>query len=518
MARKKAKSENAAATPAGAMPAPQASVSSSSGRPSSLVDTRVIYCGDNLDELKTLPDACIDLVYIDPPFNSNRNYEVFWGETREKRSFADRHESTAAYIDFMRPRCLELARVLKKSGSFYYHCDWHASHYVKVMLDQIFGEQNFLNEIIWKRASTVKGNFGQGSRLWSPNTDSIFFYAKSNDYFFNPQFQKYSAEYVETFYKYAEPDGRRYRLISMIGPGGGAKGNPYYECLGVKKYWRYSKETMDKLIAEGMVVQTKPGNVPQRKQYLDKGKGVSVQTLWDDIEALGPSARERLGYPTQKPLALLDRIIKASTKPNDIVLDAFCGCATTLVAAENLGRQWIGIDISPTACRVMGKRLRDVCHIRENEALWKIGRGFVTRGLPWSEEKLRQLPPFEFENWAVIALGGVTNAAQVGDHGIDGRIYPVSALPGNRSPEELEFMDLWYPIQVKQKDKAGRPDIDSFEAVMTRENRPLGYFVAFDYSSDALAEIDAFFRKSHKIIKPLTVKDILEGELARKLA
>ena len=120
---------------------------------SSLLDTRVIYCGDNLDELKTLPDACIDLVYIDPPFNSNRNYEVFWGETREKRSFADRHGSTAAYIDFMRPRCLELARVLKKSGSFYYHCDWHASHYVKVMLDQIFGEDNFQNEIVWKRTT-----------------------------------------------------------------------------------------------------------------------------------------------------------------------------------------------------------------------------------------------------------------------------------------------------------------------------------------------------------------------------
>ena len=214
-------------------------------RPSALVDTRVIYCGDNLDQLPKLPDQCIDLVYIDPPFNSNRNYEVFWGETKEKRAFEDRHESTAAYIDFMRPRCVELARVLKPTGSFYYHCDWHACHYVKVMLDQIFGESSFRNEIIWKRASTIKGNFGQGSKLWSPNTDSIFFYTKGDEYTFNAQFRPYSKEYIDAFYRFTEPDGRRYRLISMIGPGGGAKGNPHYECMGVTKYWRYSKKTMD---------------------------------------------------------------------------------------------------------------------------------------------------------------------------------------------------------------------------------------------------------------------------------
>src|SRR5471030_2661856 len=158
-------------------------------RPSALVDTRIVYCGDNLEQLKNLPDACIDLIYIDPPFNSNRNYEVFWGETKEKRSFEDRHESTRAYIEFMRPRCVELARVLKKTGSFFYHCDWHASHYVKVMLDQIFSENNFINEIVWKRTTTVKGNFGQGSKLWSPNTDSILFYTGGDDYTFNPQFR-----------------------------------------------------------------------------------------------------------------------------------------------------------------------------------------------------------------------------------------------------------------------------------------------------------------------------------------
>ncbi|HUT57134.1 MAG TPA: DNA methyltransferase [Phycisphaerae bacterium] len=489
-------------------------------RPSALMDTRVIYCGDNLHQLAKFPDACVDLIYIDPPFNSNRNYEVFWGETREKRAFEDRHASTAAYIDFMRPRCVELARVLKKTGSFYYHCDWHASHYVKVMLDQVFGEQQFHNEIIWKRASTVKGNFGQGSRLWSPNTDSILFYSKTEDYTFNPQFGKYSEEYISSFYKYAEPDGRRYRLISMIGPGGGAKGNPHYECLGVTRYWRYSKETMQKLIDEGMVVQTKPGRVPQRKQYLDKGKGVSIQTLWDDIEALSPSARERLGYPTQKPLALLERMVKASSNPNDIVLDAFCGCGTALVAAENLGRQWIGIDISPTACRVMAKRLRDVCHVREDEDLWRAGRGFIVRDLPWTEQQLRKIPPFEFENWAVIALGGIPNKAQVGDMGIDGRIYPVSGMPAKAGAAagELDFMDDWYPIQAKQIDKVGRPAVDEFETAMNRAKRTKGFFVAFDYTSDALAEIQRYFTAEHKTIIPLTVREILDEQIARKLA
>lgn len=473
----------------------------------SKVDTQRIYCGDNLEVLRRMPAGCVDLIYIDPPFNSNRNYEVFWGETKEKRAFEDRHESTRAYIEFMRPRCVEMARVLKKTGSFYYHCDWHASHYVKVMLDQIFAESSFRNELVWKRASTVKGNFGQGSRMWSPNTDSIFFYTPTNQNTFNQIFKPYTQDYLDTFYRHVDKNGRRYRLISMIGPGGGAKGNPRYECMGVTKYWRYSEKTMNKLIEEGMVVQSKPGAVPQRKQFLDKGKGVAIQTLWDDIEALSPSARERLGYPTQKPLALLDRIISASSKPGDIVLDAFCGCGTALASAQNLGRRWIGIDVSPTACRVIESRLTDDCKL-------VLGRDFYVIGLPRDEKQLRTMPPFEFENWAVVALGGVPNKAKVGDMGIDGRIYPVSSIDEQtkKQPGHFDFMDLWYPVQVKQQDKVGRPDIDKFEAVMTRENRRKGFFVAFDYTRDALQEAESFFKKQNRLIVPLTVKKILEDE------
>jgi len=219
-------------------------------------------------------------------------------------------------------------------------------------------------------------------------------------------------------------------------------------------------------------------------------------------------------------LALLERILELSSNENNIVLDAFCGCGTALVAAQNLGRQWIGIDISPTACRVMAKRLRDVCRLREDENYWRHGKGFVVRDLPWTEKQLREIPPFEFENWAVIALGGIPNKTQVGDMGIDGRIYPLSAVPGKsgKAAGELDFMDDWYPIQVKQQDKVGRPDIDKFEAAMLRAGRKKGFFVAFDFSAESLTEIDRFFRRQHTVIIPLTVREILEERIAQKLA
>ena len=494
-------------------------------RPSALVDTRVIYCGDNLDQLPKLPDGCIDLIYIDPPFNSNRNYEVFWGETKEKRSFEDRHASTAAYIDFMRPRCVELARVLKKTGSFYYHCDWHASHYVKVMLDQIFGENKFINEIIWKR-QTAHSDAKQGSKHLGRVHETLFLYSGGGEYHFKHLYRPYDREYVEKFYKYVEPKtGRRYQLGDLTAPGGASpsKGNPHYEFLDVTRYWRFSKDNMEKMYREGLIVQTKPGTVPRHKRYLDEGLGVPIGSIWDDIPPIQSQDDERLGYPTQKPLRLLQRIIEISSKQNDIVLDAFCGCGTALEAAEHLGRQWIGIDLSPSACRIMAVRLRHRCGIREDETLWRSGRAFIVRDLPWTEKKLREIPPFEFENWAVIAIGGIPNKTKVGDMGIDGRIFPVHTLPepaGKKKGETLPFdyMDDWYPIQVKQKDRAGRPDIDAFEAAMMRADRAKGFFVSFDFSSDATREIGQFFKRSGKIIIALTVREILDEQIAAKLA
>ena len=489
-------------------------------KPSALVDTRVIYCGDNLEQLRKLPDGCVDLVYIDPPFNSNRNYEVFWGDTKEKRSFEDRHESTQAYVEFMRPRCVELARVLKKTGSFYYHCDWHASHYVKVMLDQIFGENCFVNEIVWKRQS-AHNDAKQGAKHLGRVHDTIFFYAASSDYKFRHLYRPYSPDYIEKNYKHVEPvTNRRYSLGDLGAPGNEApeKGNPIYEFMGMKRSWRFSKDKMEELLREGRIVQSKPGSVPRQKRYLDEMPGVPLGTVWDDITLVQSHSDESLGYPTQKPLALLERILQISSEENAVVLDAFCGCGTALVAAQKLRRQWIGIDISPTACRVMAKRLRDVCGIPEDEDLWRIGRGFVLRDLPWTEEKLRIIPPFEFENWAVIALGGIPNKTKVGDKGIDGRIFPVGSGPTEFKDNVLGLQDRWYPIQVKQKDQAGRPDVDQFETAMRRVGREKGFFVSFDYSEEALREIDRFFREEHRVIVPLTVAEILHEHLARKLA
>jgi DNA modification methylase len=492
-------------------------------KPSAVVDTRVISCGDNLDHLAKLPDACVDLIYIDPPFNSNRNYEVFWGETKEKRSFDDRHASTQAYIEFMRPRCVELARVLKQTGSFYYHCDWHASHYVKVMLDQILGENNFINEVVWKR-QTSHNDSKQGSKHYGRLHDTLLFYCggERENYTWNQQYVALDQSYIESHYSQVDEKGRAFQWGDLRAPGGAApsKGNPHYKVLGIDGYWRYTQEKMEQFIREGRVAIPASGNVPRYKRFLDESKGLPVGSVWDDINPVNSQAKESIGYPTQKPLPLLERIIQTSSDENGIVLDAFCGCGTAIVAAQNLKRQWIGIDMSPTACRVMAKRLRDVCGLPEDEKLWKTGRGFIVRDLPWSSEKLRQMPPFEFENWAVIALGGIPNKTQVGDMGIDGRIYPVTAAPPKMGTTtgHLEFMDVWYPVQVKQKDKAGRPDIDAFEAMMTRTDRTKGFFVSFAYTSDAITEIGAFFRKSGKIIIPLTVAEILDEQIARKLA
>jgi site-specific DNA-methyltransferase (adenine-specific) len=502
-------------------------------RSSALLDTRVIYCGDNLEQLARIPDACIDLIYIDPPFNSNRNYEVFWGETKEKRSFEDRHASTQAYIDYMRPRCVQLARVLKKIGSFYYHCDWHASHYVKVMLDVIFGENRFQNEIVWKRTSAHSS-----AERYGNVHDTIFFYTGGDDHTWNQQYQPFSPTYLENFYTHYDADGRRWRRSDLTGDGirTGDSGKIWrkIDVTAKGRHWAIprdipalkglvsatSQEKLDALDAAELIHwPQKEGGVPQFKRYADQQPGVPLQSVWDDISPLHNLSQERLGYPTQKPLELLERMIRASSNPNDIVLDAFCGCGTALVAAQKLGRQWIGIDISPTACRVMAKRLRDVCNMRESEPRWKAHQpdAFVVRDLPWTTEKLRALPPFEFENWAVIALGGIPNKVQVGDMGVDGRIFPVGTKPRDK---DTMFADDWFPIQVKQTDKVGRPDIDAFEAVMEREGdggRQRGFFVSFGYTKDAEQECAAFQKRTGRIIKLLTVQEILDETHVQKM-
>lgn len=474
--------------------------------------TQTIYCGDNLKMLKDVPDESIDLCYIDPPFNSNRNYEVFWGDVAEKRAFDDRFGDAKAYIDYMRPRVNEIYRVLKKTGSFYYHCDWHASHYVKVMLDEIFSFNNFQNEIVWQRTST----HSDARKKIPIISDSIFYYTKSDKYIFNPVYGNYDEDYIKKFYKHSDEKGI-YRLDNLAKPDNKGYRYDYKGYKPPANGWRCPYETMGKWDKEGLIhfPKNKDGRLAF-KRYLDRSKGVVIGNIWTDIQNVQGSAKERLGYPTQKPIALMERIINASSNKSDVVLDAFCGCGTTLVAAEKLNRKWLGIDISPTACRVMSQRLYDIFKLRE-------GKDFCVEDLPKSEEELRILPHFEFQNWAVIALGQLTNTTGIpnkiksGDFGIDGRLYPI-ALEKKKSDEKDLFgdVDKYYPVQVKQMDKVGRPDIDNFYAAMKRDGRNKGYFVAFDYSKDAVTEVKRLWKEGDVDINLITVVSLLKAEEFKK--
>jgi hypothetical protein len=330
-------------------------------KPSSLVDTRVIYCGDNLEQLKKLADACVDLIYIDPPFNSNRNYEVFWGETKEKRSFDDRHASTQAYIEFMRPRCVELARVLKKTGSFYYHCDWHASHHVRVMLDQIFGENNFQSEIIWKR-TTAKSLAFKG---YPNNHDTIFYYSGGKDFIWNRPFLEYDLDNLDektaAKYCHTDPDGRKYTLGDLTNPNPD-RPNLTYEFLGHKKVWRWTKDRMEEAYAAGIVVQPSEGAVPRVKRYLDEQEGRSLDDVWMDIPPINSQAQERLGYvPDDLCLAIPERLTKVREVKLELKYVKFLDQTESLPVAEKEINDWTNRLVE----------LQDDAMVREEEWLVK---------------------------------------------------------------------------------------------------------------------------------------------------
>lgn len=348
-----------------------------------------VWTGDNLRILRGMNDACVDLVYLDPPFNSNRSYEAPIGSqaagaafkdawtlddvsTYEHGELADRHPAAytvieaarlthgkgmQSYLIFMALRLLELRRVLKDSGSIYLHCDTTASHYLKLLMDAVFGRNNFRSDISWKRSS-AHSDGRQGRQQHGRIHDVLLYYSNSQKWTWNSLHTPYDEDYIARFYRHVENGtGRRFRLDNLTGPGGIAKGNPQYEVMGVTRYWRYSREKMQKLIADGRVVQTAPGRVPAYKRYLDEMPGVPIQDLWTDILPVQSHSRERTGYPTQKPLALMNRIIEASSNPGDMVLDPFCGCATTLVAADRLQREWAGIDLSPLAIKLVNERI-----------------------------------------------------------------------------------------------------------------------------------------------------------------
>jgi len=457
----------------------------------------VIYCGDSKDILKKLPDESIDLIYLDPPFFSRKYYEGFWEDKsshKNKMEYSDKEwekvkesidqnilkmyehieerwrggkKGIYVYIAYMRERLEQCWRVLKPTGSIYLHCDWHAGHYLRVMMDEIFGYENFNNEIIWKR-STAHSDTKQGAKHYGRIHDNILFYTKSKSYTWNPEYTLHGKNYADKFYKHIEEGtGRRYMLDNLAGPGGAAKGNPYYEVMGIKRYWQFSKEKMDKLIKEGRIVQTKPGNVPRYKRYLDETKGVLLQSIWIDINPVQSQSKERKGYPTQKPEALLDRIIRVSSNEGDLILDPFCGCGTTLAVAQKLNRKFIGIDISRTACRVVRDRLKGEIPIFGEETI----------------EEVAKMNPHDVAKLIIKdRWDGIVNPRKSGDMGIDGWVENGTI-----------------PVQVKRwKNKVGRPEIDKFKTAIERDHKKKGIVVAQGFSKDCYAEV-ARIKKEHNI-------------------
>lgn len=318
-----------------------------------------IICGDSYKTLKKISPSSIDLCYLDPPFFSKRIHEKISKDGRIN-AFSDIWDNKLEYyVSYMRLVLTECHRVLQDSGSLYLHCDWHASHYLKIELDKIFGRHNFRNEIVWRRHN-AHNDSKQGAKLFGRVHDVILFYSKTSKYKWNPMFQPYSEEYVKKFYRHVEPEtGRQYAHGDLTGPGGRSKGNPRYKFLGITRYWRFSKKRMYQLYREGRIVQTAKGNVPVLKRYLDEMPGIMLQDVWSDIDSVQTvHKKESLDYPTQKPSKLLERIIQISSDPKDVVLDPFCGSGTTIVSALNLERKYFGIDLNPNAIKITRSRIR----------------------------------------------------------------------------------------------------------------------------------------------------------------
>jgi DNA modification methylase len=385
------------------------------------LETQTLYCDDNLGRLKELPDESVDVVYLDPPFFSNRVYEVIWGDEAEMRSFQDRWEGGMHhYIGWLRERVEELHRVLKRTGSLFLHCDHHAGHYIKVMVDEIFGYRQFMNELVW----CYRGG-GVPKTAFARKHDTIFFYSKNRQHVFNPQYTEYSeATRAATLRRGRRPNGTK----------------------------------------------------------IDVERGAHMPDWWTDINSLQTWSPERLGYPTQKPEALLERIIVSASHEGAIILDPFCGCGTTIAVAERLKRRWIGIDISPTAIEIMRRRLVKQTHGACIPSII---------GTPTTVDDLRYLKPFEFQNWVINALNGTHSPRKVHDMGIDGYSFFTRD-----------------PIQVKQSERVGRNVVDNFETAMRRGGHETGYIVAFSFTRGAVEEV-ARARRDGLHIRLVKVAEIL---------
>ena len=507
-----------------------------------------LYFGDNLDILqKHLTDALVDLVYLDPPFNSNRDYNVLFKEQTghespaQIKAFGDTwnwagaasvwdefteicpnekvidlmrgfvhaigKNDVTAYLVMMAPRLFHLHRVLKPTGSLYLHCDPTASHYLKLLLDALFGVKNYRNEIIWERTGAHSD-----AKRWGRVTDTILFYTKSSDFVFNTQRTQYSEEHLTKRFTYTDDNGRKFWPNTCLAPGGRG---PLYEWNGHTRNWRFTKENMAALDAKGDIYYSEKG-VPYRKNYLDELQGMAVQNLWADIK-MTKSGAEKLGYPTQKPVALLERIIAASSNEGDVVLDPFCGCGTTITAAQKMNRHWIGIDVTPIATSLIQARLeksfgaRDIRLLSKNDPAQRLA--FVVEGLPtdlagakllYDKDVLHK----DFEMWAVGLVPALPNDKKGGDGGIDGITYT------HDNPDK--------PGKVVVQVKGGHVNpgfISQLHGTMTRENAVMGFFICLEKPTKGMIADAAKFGfytprvgKKVPVIQIRTIEELLNGD------
>lgn len=347
-----------------------------------------IFWGDNLQVMSHLLKEYrgkFQLIYIDPPFDSKAQYKKTIkvrnsDVSNDMMSFEEKQYNDIwtndTYLQFIYERVILMKELLADTGSVWVHCDMSRGHYIKIILDEVFGQENFINHITWKR-TFAHGDMGQGAKHLGRISDYILVYQKTADVKLNSIYTDYEKDYVERVFKYTDPDGRRWQSVSLTGPGGAAKGNPFYEFLGVSRYWQYSQANMQKLYDEGKIYQAKPGAVPRRKMYLDESKGVPLQDIWTDIVPVQGGATENAFYPTQKPTSLLERILAVATDPGDLVFDCFMGSGTTQAAAMKMGRRFVGADINLGAIQITTKRLLAlVKELQSTRCEWKIFSGF----------------------------------------------------------------------------------------------------------------------------------------------
>ncbi len=515
-------------------------------------NTNTLFYGDNLEVLrKHFPNECIDLIYLDPPFNSKADYNILFKEqsgeqsTAQIQAFSDfwRWDIEAmhtydrlamqspksvsdivtslhdflgkndmfAYLVMMGERLLELHRVLKPTGSLYLHCDTTASHYLKLLLDAVFGPQNFRNEIIWKRF-----NFHADARRFGRVADRILFYSKTGDYKFKRQMAPYKKAYIDSKFTHKDENGRRFRLSDLNPP---AERGPIYEFHGITRAWRFTKEKMLQLEKEGRIY-TK-SKVPQLKRYLDELEargGGAVHEIWDEIPAVNSMARERLGYPTQKPIQLLERIINASSDEDDWVLDPFCGCGTAIAAAEKLHRHWIGIDITYLAVNIVKGRLKDA-FLTVNFAVEGEPRDLGAAKALAQDSSNNPNRRYQFQWWTLSLIearpvGATAANPKEGkkgpDAGVDGWLRFIDKSEGHY--EKIV-------VQVKSG-HVGVKDIRELRDVVTMHKAAMGIFLTLEEpTSEMVKEVKAtdpyvspLWKHEYPRIQIITIAELLNGK------